>query len=64
MNKLECTKYCEQAIKEMWEKYSKPTEYNKRCEVYQHCKQVCKKNGYVNGAFTAIWNKASDNVHK
>lgn len=63
MNKNECINYCENRIKEMWEKYGKPTDYNKRREVYAHCKDVCKNNGYIGVCFISIWNAASKKAH-
>jgi len=47
----------------MWEKYGKPTDYNKRHEVYAHCKDVCMNNGYTGMCFVDIWNKASKKAH-
>ncbi len=59
MNKQECISYCVNALKVMWEKHGKPTEYLKRRETYLHCKEVCAENGYVKGAFTEIWHEAT-----
>lgn len=63
MKKIDCIRYCENAITEMWEKYGKPADYNKRREVYAHCKEVCKKNGYTGMCFIGIWNTASKKAH-
>lgn len=63
MNKNECINYCANKIVEMWEKYSKPADYNKRQEVFAHCKDVCMNNGYTGMCFVDIWNKASKKAH-
>lgn len=64
MNKIECVKFCENKIKEMWNKYGNPTDYNTRHNTYLHCKDVCKTNGYIGNCFMEIWNKASDNAYR
>lgn len=60
----ECIRYCENAMREMWERYGKPAEYGKRREVYVRCKELCKENGYVGSRFVSIWNTASTNAHR
>lgn len=63
MNEIECIRYCKNAITEMWEKYGKPTDRAKYLEVYEHCKDVCKINGYALMRFIGIWNAASKKAH-
>lgn len=60
----ECIRYCENAQREMWERYGKPADYSKRRETYLHCKEICKKNGYEGSRFVQIWNTASTQAHK
>lgn len=63
MTKRDCVNYCETAITDMWKKYGKPTDFDKRCEVYVHCKDVCEKNGYTGECFVSIWNTALRKTH-
>jgi len=63
MTKGDCIKYCENALENMWRTSGKPTDFNKRHEVYVHCKDVCEKNGYTGECFVSIWNTASKTIH-
>lgn len=63
MNKIECINYCARKITVMWAQYGKPTDYDKRHAVYEHCKDVCKNNGYTGVCFIGIWNAASKKAH-
>ena len=63
MNEIECIRYCENAITEMWEKYGKLTDRAKYLEIYENCKTVCMNNGYTGMCFVDIWNKASKKAH-
>lgn len=69
MNKRECIEYIYEQLIKAWEEHPAPTDYLKRREVYEHCKDVCKANGYVGEGFVQLWNRAVDkqarmmNVH-
>lgn len=56
MNKRACIDYVKEQQKKGWEQ---PTSFEKRTEVYNHCKEFCKKNGYTGGSFVQIWNAAT-----
>ena len=55
MTKRECINYCVQEQRKAWEN---PTNYSKRTASFEHCKEICKRNGYTGGAFTKIWQAA------
>lgn len=63
MTKRDCINYCANRIKEMWEKYGKPTDFDTRHAVYENCKKLCEFYGYTGMCFVDIWNKASRKAH-
>ena len=56
MTKRECINYVADQQAKSWEQ---PTSFAKRTEVYNHCKEVCKNNGYTGGSFVQIWDAAT-----
>ena len=55
ITKRELINWTAEQQKKSWEQ---PTTFEKRLGTYEHCKEICKKSGYVSGAFDQIWNAA------
>ena len=55
MTKKECISYCAEEQRKAW---VEPTSYSKRTESFEHCREICKSNGYTGSAFDQIWKAA------
>lgn len=56
MNKRECIAHVAEQQANSWKQ---STTYQKRTEIYNQCKDVCKQNGYIGTAFVQIWDAAT-----
>ena len=70
MTKRECIDYIYQkqneAHKEQLRRIKNKTgnAHEAITECYQHCKQICKDNGYVDICFENLWNMAIHRLNK